>query len=196
MITLTSKVKSQIKKINKILKDRYPSFTLALEPLENLNVITGDTKLMFLEKTAVNVAPKMYIKKYEHFMYRGVLGSSDIQPTALYLVMMRNKMTNRIHYKYGITNSHVVKERFYKQSNTWEFVAEAVPARIGPRSQILQIEKNLKAFAQRHNMTAQNVQDFIYGGKTELLVATTEMPLDKWIEFQRIFNDKGFDDLA
>jgi hypothetical protein len=190
---MNKQVREKIKEINRIITEQCPSYTLDLEPLKTLDAIRSDTKLRFIETTHTFGDPKVITRMYKHFKYRGLPSISTSNQLTLYLVIFRNKKTGELHYKFGTTKSVYIPERFQKNSNTWEYVQEAVCSRRGPHTQIRAIEKRIKEFATKNGIIQHSVEDFIYGGQTEVLIATHKIPFDVLFELLRIFADNGFD---
>ena len=194
-ITMNKKVKETIKDINRIINEQCPSYTLDLEPLRDLDAIRSDTKLRFFETTHTFGEARVVTRMYKHFKYRGLPSISTTNQLNLYLVIFRNKKTGELHYKFGTTKSVVIAERFQKFSNTWEYVQEAGRSRRGSHAQIRAIEKRIKEFATKNGIIQDAVEDFIYGGQTEMLIATHKIPFSVLFELFRIFADAGFDGL-
>lgn len=192
---MNKQVRQKIKEINRIITEQCPSYTLDLEPLRDLDAIRSDTKLRFVETTHTFGDPKVVTRMYKHFKYRGLPSISTTNQLTLYLVILRNKKTGEMHYKFGTTKSIFIPERFQKNSNTWEFVQEAVASRRGSQAQIRAIEKRIKEFAINNKIIQPNVEDFIYGGQTEVLIATYKIPFNVLLDLFRIFADDGFDGL-
>jgi len=192
---MNKQVKKTIKEINKILSEQCPTFTLNVDSVRHLDAIRSDTKLQFYEKTHTFGEPKVVTRMWKHFKYRGLPSVTPTKMITLYLVIMRNKKTGELHYKFGTTKSLYVAERFLKNSSTWEFVYEAITSRVGPKDQMLALEKRIKEFAMKNGLIQEGVEDFIFGGHTELLIPTHLIPADKYCELLRIFNDFGFDAL-
>jgi hypothetical protein len=192
---MNKQVKKTIKEINKILSEQCPTFTLNVDSVRHLDAIRSDTKLQFYEKTHTFGEPKVVTRMWKHFKYRGLPSVAPTKMITLYLVIMRNKKTGQPHYKFGTTKSLYVAERFLKKSSTWEFMHEAVTSRVGPKDQMLALEKRIKEFAMKNGLIQEGVEDFIFGGHTELLIPTRLMPVDKYCDLLRIFNDSGFDAL-
>lgn len=181
-----------IHKIKKILKNSCPNVRLVESKVPEY--VNKHTELTFVERIGKS-APVYYTRTVEHFVRRGLLSKNKIQPMSLYLVMFKNKKTGKLHYKFGITNFVQVKDRFHFQSNTWQFIGEAIPARSGPRNQIVQLESRLKKFATANGIIENIVEDFSYGGKTELLIPCDRLPIDKYQQMLKIFHDDGFDSI-
>ena len=144
---MNKQVKQTIKEINQILTSQCPSYTLDVESLRNLDTIRSDTKLRFIETTHTFGEPNVVTRMYKHFKYRGLPSISTSNQLTLYLIIMRNKKTGKLHYKFGTTKSVYIAERYQKRSATWEFFCEAVTSRVGDRDQILALEKRIKKFA-------------------------------------------------
>ena len=112
---------------------------------------------------------------------------------SLYFVIFRNRYTKDVHYKFGVTTFQHIRDRFHKASDTWEYIGEAVQARTGTKQEIEQLELEMKKYCVKNKIVAQRVQDFSYGGKTEL--TTSKLSVDKLMDLMNIFTRRSFDSL-
>lgn len=188
------KVQNKYRIIKGILK-KYPTFNFCVDQLVGLKDIDYKMVLTFHEHPHfIGDEPIIHHIKYEHLIYRGFNTKSMMIETTLYMAVFQNLETEKIHLKPGYTKSERLENRYYHTSNLWKFV-EYMRTRTGPRYEICATEKQLNTFTRKNNITAKNVLDFTFGGKTELLIPSLEIPQNLWDEMWRIFSGRNFDSL-
>jgi hypothetical protein len=100
-----------------------------------------------------------------------------------------------MHPKFGTTQSIDVGERFAKNSTIWEYNGPLCVARSGPKNQILGIEKRISNFVNSQKLVEPEVVDFVWGGKTELLIPMHLIKPEQYQHILRLITDDGFDSL-
>ena len=208
MITIEQLELEQNRRLAKIVKINRTKIKRVYEVLKGMNMpnvefqeflvdmkqpITSDTKLVFIETSYVG-RPVRHERRYHHFIDRGLVTNSAVQYSYLYLAVFKNKITGECRIKLGITGKPNIEDRFRQYSDTWEFVGWLCQPRKGEKREIEELEKELKRYCSRNSILSENVQDFTFGGKTELL-----MPLvagEHLRDILNIFTKKcGFDSL-
>ena len=182
------KSKTQIiNEIKQIAKSRASTYELNLPYLKSLPKITNKTQILLTEKKT----DKVVSIPWRHFKHRGMNCESDNALHNLYLVLFRHKQLNKYHIKLGETQWDV-DYRFHGKSSTWEKICVQY-VRTGPKNQIKSLEKRMKKYASDNSCFASDVNDFVWGGKTELLKSDLEPK--HMIKLLEIFSDDGFDSL-
>lgn len=188
MITKEQLEKEQRRRAAKLLKSNKIKIRRVYAVLEQMNMpnlqfqeflvdmsqpITAHTKLVFVEKSYAG-KQIVHTRRYHHFLDRGLVTKSILQYSYLYLAIFRNKTTGEVRIKFGITGKPNNADRFRRYSDTWEFVGWLCKPRRGERKQIELLEKELKSYCRRNNLLCENVRDFTFEGKTELLMAMVD----------------------
>jgi hypothetical protein len=134
-------------------------------------------------------------RRYHHFIDRGLQTKSHLQYAYLYLAAFRNKHTGELRIKFGITGKNNIDDRMKIFSDTWEFVDWICEPRRGEKKEIEYLEKELKRYCSRNGLLSESVQDFSYGGKTELL--RHRISAEHLAQLCHIFSQKsGFESLC
>lgn len=189
-------VKHKIDEINHILDNNCPTYKLNTKPLEKLSEITGETVLEFHEHFTLCKSPSVIRRRYRHFKLRGLPSETETSLHKIYLCGFRNVYTNYLHPKFGATQFIDVGERFAKNSTIWEYNGQLCAARSGPKKQILGIEKRIHRFVTEQRLVAQDVVDFVWGGKTELLIPIHLIKPDHLQHILSLITDDGIDSLS
>ena len=167
--------------------------TLRQELKEHSKTITTDTILTFIETRCDRVVNIIKIR-YRHFIERGFRIDSDNRVSFFYIAIFKNLKTGCIHLKFGKTGKPRCEERYLKKgSETWQYIGMMCAPRSGPENEISALEKEVKKYCERNNLLQDNVQNFIYGGKSEVLKA--DISFKHIAEICKIVENRGFDSL-